>query len=218
MKVFRFNLGYLDNNTYVVLDPATGIAVVIDPTAGSECVAAEIERNGWRLREILNTHSHADHVAGNAHFARRFGVPVALHPADVPLLDTLQEQAAWLGLEVPELVPPTHFLKDGERIRVGKEHLTVMHTPGHTPGGVSFLGTDFVFTGDVLFAGSVGRTDLPGGSTEDLVASIRTRLLALPDDTRVYPGHGPDTTIGWERAHNLHVCGIAKGAAKHRVA
>lgn len=218
MKVFRFNLGYMDNNTYVIVDPGTGDAVVVDPTAGSECVAAEIERNGWRLREVLNTHAHADHVAADAHFVRRFGVPVALHPSDVPLLDTLAEQAEWMGLEPPEPVQPRHYLKHDERIRVGRHHLTVIHTPGHTPGGVCFLGDGFVLTGDVLFAGSIGRTDLPGGCAEDLLASIQERLLVLGDDTRVYPGHGQDTTIGWERVHNIHILGIARGTSKHRVA
>src|SRR5688572_1515775 len=200
MEVRRYNLGPLDNNTYVVVD--SGEAVVVDPTIGSSGIIPELESRGLRVTAILNTHAHIDHVVENDLFVRRFQAPLWLYPADLPLLEAMELQAAWMGIPPPGPCEPTHWLTHGESIGVGSQFLAVIHTPGHSPGHVTFLGDGFAIVGDVLFQDSIGRTDLPGGSLPDLMESIRSSLLTLDDSTIVYPGHGPVTTIGRERTHN----------------
>jgi hydroxyacylglutathione hydrolase len=207
MQIHRYNIGPLDNNTYALVDEPTGQAAIVDPSFDSAPIWDEVTANGWTLAWVLNTHAHIDHVVENALFVERSGAPLALHPDDLPLLRALPQQAAWMGMDPPVYAEPTHFLADGETIAFGESVLTVALTPGHSPGSVSFLGDGFVLSGDVLFAGSIGRTDLPGGSYEQLVQSIRTRLLVLPDETAVYPGHGPTTTIGEERRNNPFLLG-----------
>lgn len=202
MRVLRFHVGPLDNNTYLVVDEAAGEAAVVDPSFESAPVWDHVEANAWRVVWVLNTHAHIDHVVENALFVAKSGAPLALHPDDLPLLRGLAGQAAWLGVETPRPAEPTRLLADGDRLPLGSSALTVAHVPGHSPGSVGFLGEGFVLVGDALFAGSIGRTDLPGGNLERLLHSIRTRLLTLPDETVVYPGHGPETTIGQERRSN----------------
>jgi len=202
VRVIRYNVGPLDNNTYLVVDEATGEVAVVDPSFDSADIWGDIEARGWKVVWVLNTHAHIDHVVENAFFVEKSGAPLALHPDDLPLLRGLAGQALWMGVETPRACEPTRLLADGDTLPLGDSALTVVHTPGHSPGGVSFLGERFVIVGDALFAGSVGRTDLPGGSMEQLIRTIRTRLLTLPDATRVYPGHGPETTIGRERRSN----------------
>lgn len=205
MRVYPFHVGPLDNNVYLVVDEARGCAAIVDPSFDSRGIWKVVVENGWRLVWVLNTHAHFDHVIENAFFVEVSGAPLALHPDDLPLLRALPQQAAWFGMEAPPPSEPTHLLAEGESIPIGSGSLQVLHTPGHSPGGVSFLGEGFVIVGDALFAGSIGRTDLPGGDISQLLQSIRTRLLSLPDDTRVYPGHGPETTIGRERETNPYL-------------
>ncbi len=200
MEVFRYNLGPLDNNTYLVAD--SDEAVVIDPSFESAAIIPDIETRGLRITAILNTHAHIDHVVENALFVGRFDVPLWLHPADLPLLEAMEVQAAWMGIPPPTPCVPTRWLNHGDSIPVGAGSLSVRHTPGHSPGHVTFFGVGFAIVGDVLFQDSVGRTDLPGGSLPELMESIQSALLPLADDTIVYPGHGPTTTIGREREHN----------------
>lgn len=202
LRVIRYNVGPLDNNTYVLLDMETHQAAIVDPSFDSAPIWGEITRHGWKVAWVLNTHAHIDHIVENAFFVEKSGAPLALHPADLSLLHRLDVQSAWLGVETPRACEPTHPLADGDTVSIGSSCLTVAHTPGHSPGSVSFIGDGFVLTGDALFAGSIGRTDLPGGNAEELLRSLRTRLLTLPDDTIVYPGHGPETTIGEERRTN----------------
>jgi hydroxyacylglutathione hydrolase len=202
MRVIRYNLGPLDNNTYLVVDESSGDTAIVDPTFGSRSVWADVERNGYRLRYVLNTHAHIDHVVENAYFARVSGAPLALHPDDLPLLRAMDTQAMWLGMDPPEPRDPDIWLKARGRIGLGDGELTVVHTPGHSPGHVSLLGPGFALVGDVLFQGSIGRTDLPGGNLEELLSSIQRELLPLSDDTVVYTGHGPITTIGDEKRTN----------------
>ena len=198
--MLRFNLGPLDNNTYVVTD--SGEALVIDPTFDSASIIPEIELRELRVTAVLNTHAHIDHVVENALFVNRFAAPLGLHEKDLPLLKAMDIQASWMGIPSPRPCDPAFFLRERESIALGTRDLKIVHTPGHSPGHVTILGDDFCIVGDVLFRDSVGRTDLPGGSTDALMESIHSRLLLLPDSTIVYPGHGETTTIGRERALN----------------
>jgi glyoxylase-like metal-dependent hydrolase (beta-lactamase superfamily II) len=152
---------------------------------------------------IWLTHAHVDHVVGVPRVAAETGAPVWLHPGDRPLYDAVPEQATWFGLANPASLPaPDHALTHGANVKVGTLTFEVRHAPGHSPGSVCLLGPGVALTGDVLFAGSIGRTDLPGGDFETLIASIERELLPLSDDTIVYSGHGPETTIGRERRTN----------------
>jgi glyoxylase-like metal-dependent hydrolase (beta-lactamase superfamily II) len=205
LRVETFNVGPLDNNNYVLVDESTGEAALVDPSFESRPAWDAIQRAGWKITWLLNTHAHIDHVVENAFFAEQTGAPLALHDADLPLLHAMEAQARWMGVPAPAVIQPAYSFTDGEEIAIGGERIRVAHTPGHSPGSVSLIGDGFVLGGDVLFAGSIGRTDLPGGNLDTLIDTIRTRLYALPDDTRVYPGHGPATTIGHERRTNPFV-------------
>lgn len=207
MEVMRWNLGPLDNNTYLLLDEATGEAAIVDPTFDSRPIWDKASQEGWRITLVLNTHAHLDHVVENAFFCERSGAPLALHRDDASLLEALPMQAAWMGSSSPAPWAPTRWLEPGEVIEIGQSRIRVVFTPGHSPGSVSFVGDTFAIVGDVLFNGSIGRTDLPGGDPVQLMASIEAELLTLPDSTRVYPGHGPETTIGRERSGNPFLAG-----------
>jgi glyoxylase-like metal-dependent hydrolase (beta-lactamase superfamily II) len=195
----------MDNNTYVVEDEATGAAAVIDPAFGSERVLAFIQSRGLRLEWVLNTHAHLDHVVLNGAFVEATGATLAIHPNELPMLRATREQASWFGVEPPEFVEPGRLLADGDTVRVGDAVLDVAHTPGHSAGSVCFVAPGLAIVGDVLFAGSIGRTDLPGGDMDTLLASIRTQLFTLDPATRVLAGHGPETTVLEERLHNPFV-------------
>lgn len=198
-------LGPLDNRFYVVADEATREAAVIDCGFEPEAVIAAVRKQGWNVRWLLGTHAHYDHVAGMLALQREWEVPYALHPADRPLLEVVTLQGSMFGFPPAEAPEIGLELFDGQRIPLGSEDLEVLFVPGHAPGHVAFRHGRTVWSGDVLFAGSIGRTDLPGGSFETLVDSIRTRLFPLGDDVAVLPGHGPATTIGRERRHNPFV-------------
>lgn len=204
LTVLSYKIGPLDNNTYVVFDNKSGEAAIIDPSFESRSIWNQ--RNpAWVFTMVLNTHGHLDHIVENAWFCRRTGALLAIHRDDLPLLQSLPQQAAWFGIETPESVEPARFLQEGDTINLGEEKLTVLHTPGHSPGGICFKAADFIIVGDVLFAGSIGRYDLPGGDEMQLLESIQTRLMTLPDDMVVYSGHGPSTTIGTERRNNPYL-------------
>lgn len=202
MRVERFVAGPLENNVYLVVDEGSGSTAIIDPGMESEPVLERLREAGWTLTAIVNTHGHFDHVFGDAFFMEQTGAPLLIHAGDVPMLQALPQQAAWIGYPAPAVPVPGRLLADGDRVAIGAVELTVLHTPGHTPGGICLLGDGLLFSGDTLFAGSIGRTDLPGGDASALLRSIRERLLPLPDETVVYPGHGPATTIGREREAN----------------
>lgn len=209
VQIVRYSLGPMDNNTYLLVDEATGDAALVDPSFGSEALWPEIERTGVHIRCILNTHAHFDHAVGNAFYVEATGAPLALHRADLDLLRTLPLQAQMFGFEAPPSPDPAIELHDGDTVALGESAILVMHTPGHAPGHVTFVVGEDAIVGDCLFAGSIGRTDLPGASQQTLLHSIATRLLALPDATRVWPGHGDPTTIGAERKTNPFLRGIA---------
>ena len=200
--------GQFMQNCYLVADAGRGVAVLIDPGEDSARILMELDRRGWNLVAIWLTHAHIDHIMGVGEVTRRWPVPIWLHPLDRPLYDNLPQQAAWMGLRVPAAPPATDELAAGVPVTVGGFSFGVRHVPGHSPGSVAFVGHGRVFGGDVLFSGSVGRTDLPGGDTATLLASIERELLSLPDSTIVHSGHGPDTTIGVERSANPFLTGV----------
>lgn len=195
-------------NTYLVYDD-TGECVIIDPGCHSpaerEELAAEIARRQLHPVRLLNTHCHLDHVFGNAFVANAYGLELEIHRDDLPILQAVPQVCAMYGLPQPEPSPmPGRYLQEGESVTFGRTRLQVLHTPGHSPGSVTFFceADRFVICGDVLFYGSIGRTDFPGGHFDTLIASIKGKLFPLGDDVRVYSGHGTATSIGFERVHN----------------
>jgi glyoxylase-like metal-dependent hydrolase (beta-lactamase superfamily II) len=196
-------VGPIQTNCYIAGCEETKEGVVIDPGEEAERILAEIKALGLTVKYILNTHAHFDHILANAPLVRATGAPLALHPLDLPLLRQ-NGGASLFGFEVPASPEPDLALAEGDIISFGTYTFQVLFTPGHTPGHVSFYEAKagVVFDGDVLFAGGIGRTDLPGGDYEALVASINDKLMVLPDETVVCSGHGPVTTIGRERATN----------------
>ena len=204
LKMFTFGM-YL-TNCYVVGCEETKEAIVIDPGFDRDREAEEvlrfIEQNGFHVKYIINTHGHADHTAGNGIIKKATGAPILIHEDDAIMLTTVAKTLSRVfGLRVTS-PPADRTLHDGTVIQVGRIKLVVLHTPGHSRGGISLIGEDFVFTGDTLFASSIGRTDFPGASFEEIIHSIKTKLVTLPDHFKAYPGHGPPTTIGEEKTHN----------------
>lgn len=198
-------LGPMENNTFLIVARETGEAAVVDVGFGAGEVIEAVRRLGVTVRLLLNTHGHYDHVAGMREVQEAVGGAYWIHPADRPLIEHLSEQGAMFGLPPAEAPEAVNELADGQVLTLGRDTLAVIATPGHSPGGVCFHAGDDLWAGDTLFAGSVGRTDLPGGSFSQLERSIRTRLFPLGDAVRVHTGHGPGTTIGAERRHNPFV-------------
>jgi hydroxyacylglutathione hydrolase len=204
-------VGPLACNCSVVGDDETKEAIVIDPGDEIERVQAILTRHGLKVKYIVATHAHIDHVGGLRKLQDLTGAPALMHEADWPLYQNLAVQAAWLGVEPPGLAEVNQFLREGDSLGWGSLSLEVLHTPGHSPGSVSlYLGGEHgrIFAGDTLFQGGVGRWDLWGGSEEQLRRSIREKLLPFPDETPVFPGHGPSTTIGDERESNSFLQGL----------
>ncbi len=202
MKIHTYARGPFQTNTYLIEDEAAGEALLIDPTIDSEGVYAESVALKLHVALIVNTHGHLDHTYGDAFFKQKTGAALAIHAADVPLLNGGGQQARMFGLATPAAAQADRLLTDGDVITFGELTLQVIHTPGHTPGGVCLYGHGILIAGDTLFASSIGRSDLPGGDSDLLLESIRRRLLILPEDTLVYSGHGDVTTIGEEKQHN----------------
>ena len=203
MIVKQLPVGMIQANCYLASCEETKEGVIIDPGDEAERILAQVEAAGLTIKYILNTHAHFDHIMANAPLVEMLGVPLALHPLDLPLLRQ-NGGAALFGLEAPPSPDPDLELAEGDTISFGSYTLQVLYTPGHTPGHVSFYEprAKIVFDGDVLFADGIGRTDLPGGDFETLMHSITEKLMVLPDDTTVCSGHGPITSIGRERAGN----------------
>jgi len=199
--------GAFQENCYIVADRDTGDAVLVDPGEEVELFLARLDSERLLLRAIWLTHAHLDHVMGVRRVVEVAKVPVSLHPADRPLYEGTAQQGAWLGVRAEHLPPPDRELAHGDVLEVGGLTFEVRHVPGHSPGSVAIVGHGAALVGDALFAGSIGRVDLPGGSAETLLDSIRSQLLTLPDETTVYPGHGPATTIGVERRTNPFLTG-----------
>ncbi len=189
---------------------ATNEAALVDPGGDLPRLQAAVDRLGVRLTQILLTHAHIDHAGGTGTLARTLGLPiVGPHPGDQFWIDGLPQQAKMFGFAPAEPFTPTRWLADGDTVQVGRSTLAVRHCPGHTPGHVVFFSAEIgrAFVGDVLFAGSIGRTDFPGGDHDTLIASITERLWPMGDATVFIPGHGPESSFGAERRHNPYVGG-----------
>ena len=208
MKIVSIPNGGFLENCYLVIDEAARQCAIVDPGEEAGLILHKLEQTGARPIAIWLTHAHLDHVLGVPRVREATGAPVFLHPADRPLYDRVPEQAMAFGLEAPGPLPaPDRVFAHDDRVQAGSLSFEVRHTPGHSPGSVSLVGEGVVFGGDVLFQGSIGRTDLPGGDFETLIRSIERELLVLPDSTIVYSGHGPETTIGAERRANPFLTG-----------
>ena len=205
LEIVSFELGPVLTNTYLVADTNTLESVVIDPASDGKMIVAEAEQRGWRITNIWLTHAHFDHLAGSAEVADNVNPPppVALHPEDYPLW-RMQGGAAYFGMRIDPGPEPSVELRSGQILHLGEYEFEVRYTPGHTAGHVVFYcaSEKIVFCGDVIFQGSIGRTDLPGGDYQTLIDSIRSQILSLPDDVRLLSGHGPQTTVGQERQFN----------------
>jgi glyoxylase-like metal-dependent hydrolase (beta-lactamase superfamily II) len=207
LEVVSLPNGQFAENCYLVADRRTREAVIIDPGEEPAMFLAELDTRAWSLGAIWVTHAHIDHIIGVGPVHAATGAPIYLHPLDRPIYDALPQYGGWLGMQLEKPPAPDRELRPGQVLKVGGFEFTVRFTPGHSPGSVSFVGEGMVFGGDVLFNGSVGRTDLPGGDAAALMASIQSQLLSLPDSTVVHSGHGPATTIGVERLTNPFLTG-----------
>ncbi|MFA9407682.1 MAG: MBL fold metallo-hydrolase [Candidatus Dadabacteria bacterium] len=201
--------GIFLTNCYILGDEETNEGILIDPGEQMDEILSEVRNSGLKITKIVNTHTHIDHVAGVQQAKEELGVPFYLHPEDEPVLQALPEAAARFpqfgNVRVPKI---DVYIEEGDEIEIGSLKAKVLHTPGHSWGSVCFVIDDHVFSGDTLFAGSVGRVDLTGGtSMRELVGSIKSKLMPLPDSYNVYPGHGPFTTIGIERRSNPFITG-----------
>lgn len=212
MKLVKFGFSLFGINTYVVVDEATKKCAVVDPgmiePEEENALVNYIERNGLTVTHVINTHLHVDHAVGDKFVADKFKVPVLGHKSDETLGARMQQQAMMFGMqEKLDAVSLTSYLEDGDKVKVGDGELDVLHVPGHSPGSIALYDPEgkYVIVGDALFDGSIGRTDLPGGDFGTLINSIKSKLLTLPDDTTVYPGHGSATTIGKEKNYNPYL-------------
>ncbi|HYA88030.1 MAG TPA: MBL fold metallo-hydrolase [Nitrospirota bacterium] len=202
MLLMRLVVGPLQVNCFILADEKTLDAVVIDPGDDAEDILKIIRDKRLKVRYVVDTHAHFDHVGANKAIKDATGALLLLHEADAAALASVSKQSSAFGMVTVSSPPADKYVKHGDVITAGEVALKVLHTPGHTPGGISLLEQGMVFTGDALFAGSIGRTDFPGGDLTTLLRSIKTNLMTLPDDTKVFSGHGPASTIGDERRDN----------------
>lgn len=195
-------VGMIQANCYILGDEKTREAVVIDPGGDVPVLVRSLEAAGLKTVAILATHGHFDHVEGLAQLKQAVGAPIYLHRDDLPLVQSMSSQGTMFGVKVQQAPDPDHYVVEGDTIAFGGLRLEVLHTPGHSPGSVCYRIGDQVFVGDLLFAGSIGRTDLAGGDYATLLRSVREKIFTLGDATTVYPGHGPATTVGTEKRSN----------------
>lgn len=209
MQVAIFQLSLFGINTYLIFDPDTKECAIIDPGMSNpeeeKAIENFIAEKGLHLSQIINTHLHIDHVAGIPFLKKKFGAPVLASEADQFLGENISQQAKMFGLNLPlDNIEISEYLKDGDKIKIGTGTLEVISVPGHSKGSIALYDREggYLITGDALFKGSIGRTDLPGGNYRELINSIENELLSLPDETVIFPGHGPSSTIGEEKQSN----------------
>ncbi len=203
MMIFkRVVVGALEVNCYIVADEETKEGVIVDPGDNADEIMDFIRKNQINVKYIINTHCHFDHIGGNKKVKEQTNALLALHAQELPLLERAEGSAALWGFRVEPSPPPDILLQGGEKLLVGNIAIEVIHTPGHSPGGICLKVNGRVITGDTLFAGGIGRTDFPGGDAYTLLNSIKEKLFTLPDNTEIYPGHGPSSTIGNEKIYN----------------
>jgi glyoxylase-like metal-dependent hydrolase (beta-lactamase superfamily II) len=198
----KLEVGPIMANCFILGCEDTREAVVIDPGDDADRILMILAKEKLTVKYLINTHGHFDHVGANRRMKEVTGAKLAIHPDDVPMLSELSRSAASFGLSAENSPEPDRLLHDKDTVRFGNITLTVIHTPGHSRGGIALYTPGHLFAGDTLFAGSIGRTDLPGGDYDTLIAGIKQKLLVLPDDTVVYTGHGPETTIADEKRMN----------------
>lgn len=204
MILETFPVGPLQCNCTLLGDEATGEAMVVDPGDNIPQILALLAKQKLTLKQIVVTHGHIDHVGGALQLKRATGAPILMNQNDLPQLEMMDVQAGWIGIAAPEVAPPDASAEDGMRAGIAGHTAQILHTPGHTQGSIClhFAPDNLLLAGDTLFAGSIGRTDLPGGDDRQILRSIHERLLVLPEETLVIPGHGPATTVGEERETN----------------
>ncbi len=210
MLVFdSLETGPLMTNCYIVGDSETKEAAVVDPGGHAGAIRSALDRNELECKYIVNTHTHFDHVGGNAELAKATGAEILVHPLEADWLKEVGQQALMFGITGASSPPADRTIDEGDTVEVGGIEIEVLHTPGHSPGSISLViaGEKKILVGDLVFAGSIGRTDLPGGSLETLFASVKKKIFVHPDDTELYSGHGPVTTIGRERRSNPFLTG-----------
>jgi glyoxylase-like metal-dependent hydrolase (beta-lactamase superfamily II) len=210
VKISRLTVGPFEENCYLVVDENTRRGALVDPGDEPRRIVRMVRDSGAELEAIWLTHAHIDHIGAVAAVKREWDVPVYLHPADTPLYAAGAKQASFYGLDFEQPAPPDRTFADGDRVRVGGLEFGVLHAPGHSPGLVVIHGNGVLLAGDLLFAGSIGRTDLPLSSPADMEVSLVRVMRQLTDETVVHPGHGPVTSIGRERASNPFVNGLAR--------
>jgi hydroxyacylglutathione hydrolase len=210
VKITRVTVGPFEENCYLIVDEDARRAVLIDPGDEGARVVKLVRDAGVTLEAVWLTHAHIDHIGALAAVKREWDVPVYLHPADAPLFAAGARQAAYYGLDFEQPDPPERAFAEGDRVRVGSLEFDVLHTPGHAPGLVVFHGNGVLLAGDLLFAGSIGRTDLPLANPAQMETSLARVMRELADDLIVHPGHGPSTTIGRERVTNPFLNGAAR--------
>ena len=205
MVVRCLEVGSFMANCYIVGSEKTKEGMVIDPGDEGQLILKTVQELGLKIGAIVATHAHMDHVSAVGEIKAATGADFLVHEDDAPGLKQREYFSSLFGVSFPEAPPPDRLLRDGDTIQVGGLRFQVLHTPGHTRGGMCLLGEGIVFTGDTLFSQGIGRSDLPGGDYQALIEAIRSRLMVLPDDTVVYPGHGPETSIGYERRYNPYL-------------
>jgi hydroxyacylglutathione hydrolase len=202
MIIKKFVVGPLESNCFLVIEESSKECFITDPGDEPDRIVDFINENKLKVKYLICTHAHFDHVAAVPELQKETGAKIVIHKSDLPIYENSEEHAALWGFEIDPLPRPDIFISDGDKIDIGNMHFEILHTPGHSPGGICIYGEGIVITGDTLFAGAVGRTDLPGGDILKLKASFQ-RLMSLPSEIRVLPGHGPETTIGREKTDNF---------------
>jgi glyoxylase-like metal-dependent hydrolase (beta-lactamase superfamily II) len=205
MKIKAFVVGPIDVNCYILQDDETGHGLIIDPGGSGEAIWHYLQQEKISVAAIVNTHAHGDHLGAVDYLRAKTGAPFCLDEREAPLLaDAKKNLSAFMGFALT-VRPADCYLRDGQVIKAGHLSFKVLATPGHSPGGICLYGEKLLFSGDSLFQGAIGRCDFPGSSESQLIHGLLTKIMILPDDTKVYPGHGPASTIGWEKRHNPYL-------------